>query len=40
MEGIKATQVPKSRLETANRNPTASTGFKGNNVLKFLNSTG
>jgi hypothetical protein len=39
MAGMAATQVPKSRLDTANKKPTASTGFKGNKLLKFLNST-
>jgi hypothetical protein len=39
MEGMAATQVPKSRLDTANKKPTASTGFKCNKLLKFFNIT-
>ena len=39
MDGMAATQVPKSRLDAANKKPTARTDFNGNKLLKFLNST-
>ena len=39
IDGIAATQVPKSKLEAANKKPTASTGFMGNKLLIFLKNT-
>ena len=34
--GIAATQVPKSKLDVANKNPTASTGFVLKKEVKFF----
>lgn len=39
MVGMAATQLPNNKLDTANKNATANTGFKAIKERKFLNNT-